>query len=463
MKAEEQFASLDAANHMFHVLARFLHGEDSGAILPLSRPVMRRGVIPAVTLLLRLPYKLRGEIARRVGIREANPPERMSEINAEQIAEYEVGFIPKRQYPAIAIGSANGAVTHLCAALQIPWLPQTLLVLARRDIPPDELTADLEFGRRIGPRILENNPNIALYQMNDPSNDRLMAQKMAYFRTKYLALPRAYRDFIAEHLQPGGTILVVEDHHERPMTQISDRHYYQVGGLGGTTLSEYLSGSERVREMLRRYNSPHDHFIIPEPTTTRREAEWGFEPSLLDDVREFAAEHGYQVRRLTFENPEAISPVVADLYRSWYEELSQPADQLSIESYTNLEAVWALRTGSVPLWLTFNGEDSLATAVEYTQSREFRQIYFTAFSNTVHTLGIPSIDEWRAALGGVGREVTLVGTHEHAFPSDVSSPFWYYFDFKETVPSRYPLPPAMKLERAAHFIAAAQAEGVQWL
>ena len=40
--------------------------------------------------------------------------------------------LPDGRYPAVMIGSSNGALTHLAAACGVPWLPQTVLVPVRR-------------------------------------------------------------------------------------------------------------------------------------------------------------------------------------------------------------------------------------------------------------------------------------------------------------------------------------------
>ena len=39
----------------------------------------------------------------------------------------------------------------------------------------------------------------------------------------------------------------------------------------------------------------------------------------------FARERGYRVRRIVFDEPEALSPLVADLYRWWYRSAGCPA------------------------------------------------------------------------------------------------------------------------------------------
>ena len=76
-------------------------------------------------------------------------------------------------------------------------------------------------------------------------------------------------------------------------------------------------------------------------------------------MERFARERGYRVRRIVFEEPEHPSPLVADLYRRWYEERGLPANRLLIESFILLEPYWALRTGSVPFWTKFNMEPDL--------------------------------------------------------------------------------------------------------
>jgi hypothetical protein len=43
------------------------------------------------------------------------------------------------------------------------------------------------------------------------------------------------------------------------------------------------------------------------------EAEWGFESALREDVERFALLHGYRVRSIVFSDPEALSPLIADL------------------------------------------------------------------------------------------------------------------------------------------------------
>ncbi|MBB4917237.1 hypothetical protein FHS44_004345 [Streptosporangium saharense] len=57
---------------------------------------------------------------------------------------------------------------------------------------------------------------------------------------------------------------------------------------------------------------------------------------------------------MRFTEPEDLSPVVADLYRDWYQRRDPPADRLLAECFLFLEPWWTLRSGSVPYWMVFN-------------------------------------------------------------------------------------------------------------
>lgn len=74
-------------------------------------------------------------------------------LRGERVAEWMVSQYPQRRYPAVAIGSSNGALVHLYTALGIPWLPQTFLIpMARWGVHPDEPKQDLEWGLEPGRR-----------------------------------------------------------------------------------------------------------------------------------------------------------------------------------------------------------------------------------------------------------------------------------------------------------------------
>jgi hypothetical protein len=196
--------------------------------------------------------------------------------------------------------------------------------------------------------------------MHDPNQDRLMVQRMTYFRVKHLRLPEAYAQFLEETLEPGGTLFLVECGLRWPTTRVGERHLFQFGALGGATPAEYLHGGPRVEAYLRRYDSPRRRWDPPEPDGEHPEAEWGFEPALRADVEALARRRGWRLRRIVFDQPEDLSPLVADLHRWWYRRLGRPDGRLLVESFVLLDPYWALRTGAVPFWMVFNVEPSAA-------------------------------------------------------------------------------------------------------
>lgn len=350
----------DSSWGMLKALSRFLEGKDFPGV----------GVLPTAKPVERLVDLLRGRAITTAytygGAMETVPPEKLADVRAEKLAARMVEQYPRGKYKAAMLGSSNGAAVHLCAALGIPWLPQTFLMAIRRPgLHPDQVIEDMEWGKTAAGPLLRSNPEFKLHQMHDPCQDRLMVQRMAYFRIKRLRLGETFERFLRENLEPGATIFVLECTLPWPTTEISPRHIFQVGGVGGITPEEYINGGQRVADFLRREGASYTSWEVPEPDGRRPEAEWGFEPELLGDVQRFASENGYRVRRIRFVDPEHLSPLVADLYRWWYEKREMRSDRLLVQTFNVVEPWWTLRTGSVPYWIVFNTEPSAASVEDY--------------------------------------------------------------------------------------------------
>lgn len=123
-----------------------------------------------------------------------------------------VNEYPQREYPAVAIGSSSGALVHLCAALGIPWLPQTFLIPVQHQgqIHVDGPKQAINWGMEHAKPLLDANPELLLHHMHDPNQDRLTIQGMTYFRVKRLRLGETYKRFLENSLPSGGTIFLVE-------------------------------------------------------------------------------------------------------------------------------------------------------------------------------------------------------------------------------------------------------------
>ena len=435
MRASRYVAGFDSSGAMLRALGRFLHGQDFPA---LGNPRALEPLLVAGNL---LPTRLRERAYAASGGLTAVPARRLSRPFAEEVAAWMTSLYPRRRYPLALVGSSNGAAVHLAAALGAPWLPQTFMVPVRNPgNDPDDPRRDLEWGRQPARALLDANPDVQVHHMHDPVQDRLMLERMTYFRLKRLRLGPAYERFLRESVAPGGLLLLLDCQRSWPVTQVADRHLFQFGAVGGATQEELFGGSDRVAAYLTRYRTGLRHWDPPAPDGEAPEAEWGFEDALAADVQRFADEHGYQVRRLSFDAPPDLSPLVADLHRWWYAERGLPDDRLLVESFILLEPYWALAAGLVPLWTTFNTEDAAAPVERYLDQRPpFAEVHLTLFAHGVESVGLAPIERWRAIVARATRDGRFAGVDPRAYPRDFAS-FVRYHRAVARIGRRAPLP-----------------------
>ncbi|MDQ2077196.1 hypothetical protein [Marinimicrobium sp. ABcell2] len=445
--APSYLADFDSASAMLRATSNILNGKDFPTL----------GQPPALTPLVRsvnlLPRSAREQIYALGGAFEGQWPTKLHTISAEAVAEWAAARYPQRPYQAVMVGSSNGALVHLAAALDLPWLPQTSMIPVRHfATDPDDPKSAMEFGKRFGPALLDANPEWQLHHMHDANQDRLMVRHMDYFRVKRLNLGRAYERFLTSRLPEGGTIILVDCQRKWPTTRINEHHVFQHGALGGATEHEFMEGSERVEEYLHRYDSDVRRWDGPEPNDESPEAEWGFEQALREDVLRFAAKHGYKVKRLSFYEPEHTSPLVADFYRDWYRLRGLKANRLLVESFISMEPYWALRTGSVPFWMKFNMEPSVECVEKYLDNSEpFDEINLMLFNNGVEAAGFPQIDRWKKVLERARRRGRFIGVRPDLHPRDFGALARYHTDMKKLAP-RYPIPGPLPLKRFTDFM-----------
>ena len=320
-------ADLDPSTAFLRVLARFLGGKRFAPLPTRSR------------LHSALPAGAWGALPRRFGLGTC-APEKLSRVHSERIAEWTVMRYPRRSYPALMIGAPSGALVHLCSALGVPWLPQTSSISVRARVDPADPRAALRFGEDVADRLLEPNPDLALHHLYDPERDPRMAGRSICFQLKRLRIGDVYARFIREVVPAGGTIFVADCRLRWPVTRVGRRHVFQIGGHAGGAARELPERGFAGGELGEGQSSE-----------SAPEAEWGFAPELYEDIEHLARRYDYAVKRIAFERPEDISPVIADLYRWWYELRGLPAERLVVESSVDVDPWWAFRTGSAPFWV----------------------------------------------------------------------------------------------------------------
>jgi hypothetical protein len=223
--------------------------------------------------------------------------------------------------------------------------------------------------------------------------------------------------------------------------------------LGGLGSEEYLRDAPRLSEFLKRQGSDPPQWDAPAPDGERPEAEWGFEPALLEEIEGLARDHGYRLVRIVFDHPEDPSPLVADCYRDWYQRRQLPANRLLMANFILMEPYWTLRTGSVPFWTVFNVEASAERLERYLEASEaYAEIYLMLFSHGVESPGLASIDRWRSVLNRATRRGAFVGVDEAIYPRDFATFARYHDQLQHAIRARYALPAPLSLGELDAFL-----------
>ena len=264
----------------------------------------------------RLPWAMLRGIYSRIGASEGINPRQLGDVDLSAVAGAFAERYPKRRYPAVLLGSSNGALTHLAAAMQVPWLPDTVLVPVAYGGDPDRPDQAMDFGRSVAPRLLERNPDVVLHHMHDQLQDVLMAQRISYFRVKWSRLPKAYAAFVTERLAPDGTVVVVRDHSSWPVTR--------------TRATACLSGRRSGWYPSRRVSGTSARSV---PNEEAAEAEWGLDPSFREDAQDWCAQRGYRYTEIDYDGPQAPAAAVATVMRDWYRARGESTSRLVLPCF----------------------------------------------------------------------------------------------------------------------------------
>ncbi|MGO1971746.1 MAG: hypothetical protein ACTH2Q_02200 [Propionibacteriaceae bacterium] len=412
-------ASFDSATGLLAALGAALRGQPFPR---LGQSRVRGGGVRAAG---HLPWPVLRRLYARMGAAEGIEPGQLGAVDMAAVARWLTERLPERRYPAALIGSSNGALAHLAAACQVPWLPGTVLVPVRRPGDPERLDQALEFGAEHAPPFLDRNPDVVLHQMHDQAQDRLMVAEMAYFRVKWRALPEAYTDHLTRTLAPGATVVLVEDESEWPAVTVAERHYFQPGAQGGLMPDDYL-----VR--------PH----TPQPDTRVAEAEWGADPHFGAAVQAWCTANGHPCVRLRYAGPQAPAHSVASVFRGWYQERGERANRLLVPSFALGDPWRTINTASVPYWTFFAVRPALKALDDHLQhSAPYDNVSIMLFQHGADSPGIAGPRDWAEVVRRHGAEVDFPGLRTDRSPHDVGFLGRYTSAFDHFGPAKQPWSP----------------------
>jgi hypothetical protein len=399
LDASKVVASFDSASVLHAATVAALDG----------RPFPHLGNGPATAAAVRLagqlPWPILRRLYTRIGASEGIPVRRLGDVDMDAVAASFADACPDRRYPAIMIGSSNGAMAHLAAALQVPWLPDTVLIpvahAGRRDQPEDAMA----FGAAVAGPLLNRNPQIALHHMHDPVQDTLMSREMSYFRVKWTEVPDAYTAFIGAHLEPGGRLLLINDRSSWPVTRVGTRHVFQGGGQGGV----------EPEELLRRPHTPGADEQAPE-------AEWGLPRPFVDDLLRLCSARGIPVTEIAYGHPQHAAEPVAEVLRDWFRQRGEPGDRLVVPSFILGDPWTSINKALTPYWTFFPVQPALNAFSDYLDRAEpYADVHLFLFQHGVMSEGIATPDEFCAVARDHGATPHLEAVRRSKFPHDIGS------------------------------------------
>jgi hypothetical protein len=447
-RAARHLVDFDSGVNTVRATARFLRGKDHGGLSMGPRSRTLAGLASS------LPARVRRGTFSAMGGLQGIPLDQARRINADEVSEWVVRQFGPGPYPVVVVGSPSGAAVHLAAALRAPYLPQTFLVAVRElQTHPDDPIGAMEALAPTVRLVARQNPEVVVYHMHDPAQDRPMLEGMAYLRLKRQRLGRSYERFLESRLAPGGTVLVVESSRTWRSFTLGERAFFQFGCLGGLSEEEYHASGPRIADYLARERSPWSAWDPPLPDGRPPEAEWGFDPMLLGGLQEVADRHGYRLRRLIVEEPQDLSPFVADLYRWWHRRRGLSGQRLLVESYVQWDPLWVMRLGAVPFWMRFNMQSDYDDLARYLrQSQPYDHVHVNLFSQGLWSPGVVPVERWRQlAASAASFTGEVIGVDESAYPLDTGSSMRFQPAFASLSP-RHPLPAPLTVADVEEFL-----------
>ncbi len=335
-----------------------------------------------------------------------DPPERASSLDVEELFTWCVQQYPKAQtYSAIVVGSPSGAVAHLAALLRAPLLTSSLLLAFRHPaISPEDVQGAQEYVRPLL-RTLTQRQKIPLEAVHhyDPLHDRLLVKHASLIRLKLHALPKSYRAFIREHLEPKGTLVLINSRYRWPQYRLSEQAYVQIGGLGGISSAEYLQ-----------------RWPLRLPLEVRRESEWGCPEPFAQSVRELAEQEGFELLEIGLDHPWDYSVLAYEAYLACEGARKR---WVFFDCFNHQNPRTNIMTGIPGLWLPFNTRDVLEQAGEFLQGKRFERIYITLVPSFSRSPDTAPLERWQKLLTRHSEDVRLIGISPSRYPADPLAPF----------------------------------------
>ncbi len=264
-----------------------------------------------LNLLGRFPQGLARAVISRFEALSGLDPARLDGLQIETLARERLRDYAglKGPFPAITLGAAlGGASAHLALALGGPFLPQAFVTTLRGGAPDGDPQVYLQRSLERARSIARMNPEVLTIQHYDPVHDGWMTRHVNHLRFKLLDLPGVYREYLQQHLEPGGAVVYLNCGARWLRYRLDSRSVFQVGGWGNISPREFISGSPRLQAYARTTGlSRSDWSLSGYPLEEGPESEWGCEPGLGSALEAFCHKQGYRFIEIALPHPHDYS------------------------------------------------------------------------------------------------------------------------------------------------------------
>ena len=289
-------------------------------------------------------------------------------INVENLADnviraYDV--LENKKFNSIIVGPGSGAAADIANAMNAPLLPVHTMAIELRLFNPiklDNIKKYLREGSELAKIILKNNKNIDIIIHDDVIHDRTMIKRYLINRIKFNKLPEAYNFFIKKYLKKDGTVIFIENTQSWKQYKIDKNIWFQLGGYGGIEFEEYVNGSERIDNWLKKSNQNHNSgWSLDYPVEQRPESEWGTPIGLDKDVNNYCKKNKLNFIKIQTDHITNLSLLSAYL---WYERNKKDghSNGYSIGTFWAHSPTASALSRYIPYWVPWPDEQSLKIA-----------------------------------------------------------------------------------------------------
>lgn len=418
----------DSSAAQSRALAHALRGEhfDIYNLGPAARSIAR--------LLPLAPDSALGAAARMAPGRIGIPKRAAARITTQGMAAWAAGLQPKRKYKTILLGAPSGGVSHIGSILDAPFLTTHFLYCFRDTRGIDDVDATLATAKTLARRMARRNPDIHLVAHCDPIHDRPVLIFINHIRAKLLSVPRAYERFIADRLEPGGTVALINCTYPWLQYRVGPRISYQIGGLGGVPDTEYIDGSARIDDYLEKHGSRRrgGWSLRGERCGLEKmpESEWGAMPGFNESVRELARRRGWRVIELTADHPDKFGELAFELHLEASRRDGVEPAYVFADCFNQLDPAANLKSRLLPLWLPYYCDISYAYAERMLEKAPADALsLLTLHPSLAEPFDMMPLSDWIELFTRRGAPPRLLGVDPDRFPHDIS----YVYDFGRQV------------------------------